>query len=142
VKRRQFITLLGGAAAWPFAAGAQQPVGILSPISATGARPLIAAFRSVLRDLGYLEGQNVTIAIRYGEGAPERMVPLAGEMIALNPDVIVAGAFVAIHKGDADDSNCCLDTGRSGRRRNRRQPCKAWGKYHRNMVPRRRSSGR
>jgi hypothetical protein len=90
VKRRQFITLLGGAAAWPFAAGAQQPVGILSPISATGARPLIAAFRSVLRDLGYLEGQNVTIAIRYGEGAPERM---------------------------------------------------AWGKYHRNVVPRRRSSG-
>jgi putative ABC transport system substrate-binding protein len=103
VRRREFITLLGGAAVmWPAAARAQQPavplIGILSPISATGARPLIAAFRSVLRDLGYLEGQNVTIAIRYGEGAPERMVPLAGEMIALNPDVIVAGAFVAIHK--------------------------------------------
>ena len=67
--------MLGGAVvAWPLAARAQQQaavrplIGILSPISATGARPLIAAFRSVLRDLGYLEGQNVTIAIRYGEG--------------------------------------------------------------------------
>ncbi len=101
IGRREFITLLGGAVAWPFAARAQQSpvhplIGILSPISATGARPLIAAFRSVLRDLGYLEGQNVTIAIRYGEGAPERMVPLSREMVALNPDVIVAGAFVAI----------------------------------------------
>jgi putative ABC transport system substrate-binding protein len=105
LKRREFITLLGGAVvAWPLAARAQQQaavrplIGILSPISATGARPLIAAFRSVLRDLGYLEGQNVTIAIRYGGGAPERMVPLSREMIALNPDVIVAGAFVALHK--------------------------------------------
>jgi ABC-type uncharacterized transport system substrate-binding protein len=104
LKRREFITLLGSAAAaWPRTARAQQAavrplIGILSPISATGARPLIAAFRSVLRDLGYLEGQNVTIAIRYGEGAPERMVPLSREMIALNPDVIVAGAFVALHK--------------------------------------------
>jgi putative tryptophan/tyrosine transport system substrate-binding protein len=82
MNRRDFITLLGGAAAWPLAARAQQSpvhplIGILSPISATGARPLIAAFRSMLRDLGYLEGQNVTIAIRYAEGAPERMVPLA-----------------------------------------------------------------
>jgi putative tryptophan/tyrosine transport system substrate-binding protein len=101
--RRNFVRMLGGAAAWPLAARAQHSpvhplIGILSPISATGARPLIAAFRSMLRDLGYLEGQNVTIAIRYGEGAPERMVPLAREMIALDPDVIVAGAFVAIHK--------------------------------------------
>jgi putative ABC transport system substrate-binding protein len=104
MNRRSFITLLcSAAAAWPLTARAQQAavrplIGILSPISATGARPLIAAFRSVLRDLGYLEGQNVTIAIRYGEGAPERMVPLSREMIALNPDVIVAGAFVALHK--------------------------------------------
>ena len=89
MNRRSFITLLcSAAAAWPLTARAQQAavrplIGILSPISATGARPLIAAFRSVLRDLGYLEGQNVTIAIRYGGGAPERMVPLSREMIAL-----------------------------------------------------------
>jgi ABC-type uncharacterized transport system substrate-binding protein len=100
VRRREFITLLGGAAAWPLTARAQlspvRPmVGVLSPISAAAARPVIAAFRSALRELGYVEGRNVTIAIRYAEGAPERMAPLARELVALNPEVIVAGAFLA-----------------------------------------------
>jgi putative tryptophan/tyrosine transport system substrate-binding protein len=104
MKRREFISLLGGAAlTWPLSARAQSPparplIGVLSPISAAGARPLIAAFRSALRDLGYLEGRDVSIAVRYGEGAPERMVLLARELVELNPDVIVAGAFVAVHK--------------------------------------------
>jgi putative ABC transport system substrate-binding protein len=99
--RREFITLLGGAAAsWPLAARAQlssvRPlIGILSPITAADAKPLIAAFRSALRDLGYVEGRNMTIAIRYAEGSPERMAPLARELVALNPDVIVAGAYLA-----------------------------------------------
>jgi putative ABC transport system substrate-binding protein len=97
VKRRDFITLLGGAAAaWPLAARAQQPVrpliGILSPLSAASAARNIAGFRSGLRDLGYLEGHNATLALRYGDGAPERMAPLAQELVALKPDVLVAGA--------------------------------------------------
>jgi ABC-type uncharacterized transport system substrate-binding protein len=96
VKRRDFITLLGGAAAWPVATYAQQQpvrplIGILSPLSAASAARNIAAFRSGLRDLGYLEGRNATLEIRYGDGAPERMAPLAQELVALKPDVLVAG---------------------------------------------------
>src|SRR5262245_27830473 len=101
IGRRQFITLLGGAAtAWPLAARAQQQpampvIGLLSPITAADAKPFITAFRSALRDLGYVEGRNMIIAVRYAEGAPERMAPLARELVALNPDVIVAGAYLA-----------------------------------------------
>jgi len=95
--RREFITLLGGAAAtWPLAARAQQAVrpliGVLSPLSAASAARNIAGFRSGLRDLGYLEGRNATLALRYGDGAPERMAPLAQELVALKPDVLMAGA--------------------------------------------------
>src|SRR5262245_31753687 len=96
MKRRDFITLLGGAAAaWPLAARAQQVrplIGVLSPLSAASAARNIAGFRSGLRDLGYLEGRNATLEIRYGDGAPERMAPLAQELVALKPDVLVAGA--------------------------------------------------
>src|SRR5262245_3659292 len=107
-KRRQVLTLLGGAVAthaWSVACRAQlssgRPlIGMLSPITAVDAKSLVAAFRSTLRDLGYVEGRNMTIVIRYGEGAPERMAPLARELVALNPDVIVAGAYLAT-AGDA-----------------------------------------
>jgi putative ABC transport system substrate-binding protein len=103
MKRREFITLLGGAAAipaWSIAGRAQlssvRPlIGMLSPITATGAKSLVAALRTTLRDLGYVEGRNMTLVIRYGEGAPERMAPLARELVALNPDVIVVGAYLA-----------------------------------------------
>jgi putative ABC transport system substrate-binding protein len=100
MKRRDFITLFGGAAAaWPLAARAQQPatpvrplIGVLSPLTAAAAAKNIAAFRSALRDLGFVEGRNATLALRYGDGAPERMAPLAAELVALKPDVLVAGA--------------------------------------------------
>src|SRR5262249_18206308 len=74
----------------------QQPVhpliGIVSPLSAASAARNIAGFRSGLRDLGYLEGRNATLALRYGDGAPERMAPLAQELVALKPDVLMAGS--------------------------------------------------
>ena len=106
MRRRTFITLLGGAAAtWPLAARAQQAVhpliGILSPLSAASAARNIAAFRSGLRDLGYLEGRNATLEIRYGDGAPERMAPLAQELVALKPDVLVAGARSGVLAAEA-----------------------------------------
>jgi ABC-type uncharacterized transport system substrate-binding protein len=97
LKRREVITLLGGAAAvWPLAASAQQQpvhplIGVLSPLSAALAARNTAGFRSGLRDLGYLEGRDITLALRYGDGAPERMAPLAQELVELKPDVLMIG---------------------------------------------------
>ena len=77
IGRRELLAALGGAAAaWPLVARAQQQpvrplIGILSPLSAASAARNIAGFRSGLRDLGYLEGRNVTLALRYGDGAPD-----------------------------------------------------------------------
>ena len=104
--RREFITLLGGAAAaWPFAARAQQSakiarIGFL--ISGLAVNPhLPEAFRRGLRDLGYVEGRNVVIEYRDAEGKLERFPALAAELVALNVDVIVAGnvpqATAAMH---------------------------------------------
>src|SRR5262245_60169580 len=98
MRQREFITLLGGAAAaWPgrgpsstIAVGPL--IGLLSPLSAAAASRNVVALRSALRDLGYLEGRNMTLTLRYGNGAPESMLPLARELVALNPNVIVAGA--------------------------------------------------
>jgi putative tryptophan/tyrosine transport system substrate-binding protein len=97
MKRRKFITLISGAAAWPLAARAQPSpvrplIGLLSPISAVAASRNVAAFRSGLRDLGYVEGRNMTLALRYGDGVAERMPLLARELVALNPDIILATA--------------------------------------------------
>lgn len=98
IRRRDFITLLSGAAAWSLAVRAQQPaplrplIGVLSPLSAAAAAPQIAAFRSALRDLGYVDGRNATLELRYGGGTPERMAPLAIELAALKPDVLFAAS--------------------------------------------------
>jgi len=99
MRRRGLI--IGGAAAaaaWPLAARAQQPspvrplIGLLSPLSAAAASRNVAAFRSALRDLGYVEGRNLTLASHYGDGHAERMPSLARELVALKPDVILAGS--------------------------------------------------
>ena len=97
MRRREFIALLGGAAAaWPLAVRARQSsdgsplIGILSPLSAGTATRNIESFRAGLRELGYFEGRNVTLALRFAEGMPERMPALATELVSLKPDVIVA----------------------------------------------------
>src|SRR5215467_7344915 len=98
IGRRELLVALGSAAAWPLAARAQQQppahplIGVLSPLSTALAVRNIAGFRSGLRDLGYLEGRDMTLALRYGDGAPERMAPLAQELVALKPHVLMAGA--------------------------------------------------
>src|SRR5262249_46772964 len=96
VKRRDFITLLGGAAAtWPLAAQAQQPSGRMFRIGFVGlpteeALPQrIEVFRAGLRDLGYQEGHNVTIESRWADEHYERLPALFAEMVRLKVDVIV-----------------------------------------------------
>jgi putative ABC transport system substrate-binding protein len=93
MKRRAFITLLGGAAAtWPFAARAQQPVmptiGALV-IGNTDPEEFWRVFRQGLRDLGYVEGQNIRFEFRSAEGQANRLPELAAELVRLKVDVIV-----------------------------------------------------
>src|SRR6266581_1938163 len=97
MQRREFITLLGGAAAtWPLAARAQQAakvarIGWLAVNRAANPHNQ-EAFRQGLRDLGYFEGRNVVIEYRDAEGKAERLPALAAELVALNVDVIVASS--------------------------------------------------
>jgi putative ABC transport system substrate-binding protein len=93
LQRREFNTLLGGAAAWPFAAhpaGKRPRIGVLTLLSARDERGWIAAFVAGMRKLGYVAGQTVDIDYRYTDGDTERLRPLARELITLVPDVIFA----------------------------------------------------
>ena len=103
MKRRDFITLLGGAAAaWPIAASAQQPlrmrrVGVLSttPPDDPEATARTAAFLQTLQELGWTDGRNVRIEMRWG-GDAERLRRFAAELVALAPDVILTNGSVGI----------------------------------------------
>ena len=95
LKRREFITLLGGAAAaWPLAARAQQPtkvwrIGMLETIPSAQNGPQLDPFRQGLRQLGYVEGQNFVIEYRSADGRAERFPDLANELVRLGVDLIV-----------------------------------------------------
>jgi putative tryptophan/tyrosine transport system substrate-binding protein len=101
VRRRDFITLLGGAvSAWPMAAKAQQAavlvVGVMSPLSVAAAARNIAALRNQLRDLGYTEGRNINIEYRFADGLAERFPVLVADLVALKPAAIVVGSTAGI----------------------------------------------
>jgi ABC-type uncharacterized transport system substrate-binding protein len=99
IRRRDFLILLGGgAAAWPFAAGAQQPaMPVIGLIGAdpTSWGPWTAAFAARLRELGWIEGRTVAIEYRWTEGRPERPAEIAAEFARLNADIIVTNSSSA-----------------------------------------------
>jgi putative ABC transport system substrate-binding protein len=101
MRRRDFITLLGGAAAaWPGNGFTQTPprrhlIGFLSTLSKAAALPFYSGFPLGLRELGHLEGRDYAIEERYAEGNLSRLPSLAEELVSLEPDLIVAGSTPA-----------------------------------------------
>jgi putative ABC transport system substrate-binding protein len=102
LKRREFITLLGGAAAaWPLAAQAQQTakvptIGFLGQSTRSAASEWVAAFVQRLRELGWNEGRTIAVEYRWGEGREERFAEAAAEFVRLNVDVIVVSGTPAV----------------------------------------------
>ncbi len=97
MKRREVISLLGGAAAWPLAARAQQPgklptIGFLGTSTPVAMSQWVAAFVQRLRELGWVEGRTIAIEYRWAEGRSERLAEIAAEFVRLKVDIIVTYA--------------------------------------------------
>jgi len=103
VRRRRFLTVLGGAAAWPLASRAQQlqpmrRIGVLMnrTVDDSHGQARLAALRQSLQQLGWSEGRNVQIDIRWGEDDPDRLRRDAAQLVALAPDIILASGTLSV----------------------------------------------
>jgi putative ABC transport system substrate-binding protein len=104
MRRREFIACIGGAAAWPLAARAQQPdrmqrIGVLIAVEGQDdpiAQARLAAFKEGLEKLGWKEGRNVSIDARFAAGDPGRIQSYAAELVRLKPDVTLVQTSVAV----------------------------------------------
>jgi len=142
MKRRDFITLLGGAAAWPLAARAQQPampvIGFISPLAPGSGEYLLDAFGRGLGESGYVEGQNVTIDRHLAAGRFDRFPEMAADLVQRQVSVIVAfGSQAAVAAKTATETLPILfavtedpvslglvaSLSRPGGPRNGRRPC-------------------
>jgi putative tryptophan/tyrosine transport system substrate-binding protein len=113
MRRRDFVGALGGAAAWPFIARAQQGtmpvVGYFSARSAESDIPMLAAFRQGLNETGYVEGKNVTIEFRWGGGVYERARKLAEGLVRQQVSIIVTSGGEVSAKAAIDATATVLD---------------------------------
>jgi putative ABC transport system substrate-binding protein len=101
MKRREFITLLGGAVAWPLPASAQQTprlptIGLLSPTTRWVENQRVAAFVQRLHAVGWIEGRAAAIKVRWAEGRSERAAEIVAEFVRQKVDVIVSGGTVSV----------------------------------------------
>jgi putative tryptophan/tyrosine transport system substrate-binding protein len=97
MRRRAFVTGVASAASWPVIGLAQQPartarIGRLSPLSEASEKPMIDGLRAGLKELGWTEGRNLTLELRFADGDPLKLPALAAELVARQVDVIVTGS--------------------------------------------------
>ena len=146
LRRREFITLLGGAAvAWPLAVRAQQPermrrIGVLMTGDENDPeqKRRHSAFMQTLSDLNWTDGRNTRIDLRWGGVDINRTQELAQELVGLHADMILtfgATATVAVQRGDADDPDRLCGRGRSRPHRHRRAARPPGWKHHRLRQP-------
>jgi putative ABC transport system substrate-binding protein len=118
MKRREFITLIGAASAWPLVAKPQQAlpvIGFLNGASPEGYAPYVAAFRDGLKESGYIEGNNVTIEFHWAEGHYERLSEMAANLVGRDIAVIVANTPANLAAKKATNDPDCIHDGQRSR---------------------------